>query len=276
MIPLTLGKDIPAIPSLQCSMNTATWLDALNTSSERLLKTVRDLPDDVLARPSFADRWSVAQVLSHLGSGAEISTMLVQRGIDGDTTTPTVDDVRPIWQRWDALSAPAQREAWLGADRRHRALLASLDAQQLEAVRVPYFAGLLSLPTYLGYRLSEQSVHAWDIEVALDPAATIPAAEVELLWDRLDLVATRFRDADVLQRLAPKQLALGLPDRTRTLDLHDELHLIDSAPQNPAATVTGTAEALLRLIYGRNRPEDGVNVTGDVVLDDLRRLFPGF
>ncbi|MEV6370661.1 maleylpyruvate isomerase family mycothiol-dependent enzyme [Micromonospora musae] len=257
-------------------MNTKTWLAALNTSSERLLETVRDLPDDILARPSFADDWSTAQVLSHLGSGAEISTILVQRGIDGDTTTPTVDDVRPVWQRWDALSGPAQREAWLGADRHHRALLASLDARQLESVRVPYFAGLLSLPTYLGYRLSEQSVHAWDIEVALDPAATIPPSEIELLWDRLDLVATRFRDAEVLQRLAPKQLALELPDRPRTLDLHTELHLIDGAPQNPAATVTGSAEALLRLIYGRNQPGDGITVTGDVVLDDLRRLFPGF
>lgn len=276
MIPSILRKDTGATPPLKRSMNTTTWLTALNTSSERLRKTVRDLPDDVLTRPSFADRWSVAQVLSHLGSGAEISTMLVQRGIDGDTTAPTVDDVRPIWQRWDALSAPAQRAAWLGADRRHRALLASLDAQQLETVRVPYFAGLLSLPAYLGYRLSEQSVHAWDIEVALDPAAAIPAAEVELLWDRLDVVATRFRDAEVLQRLAPKQLAIELPDRPRTLDLHTELHLIDSAPQNPAATVTGSAEALLRLIYGRNRPEDGVNVTGEVVLDDLRQLFPGF
>ncbi|MEV4813184.1 maleylpyruvate isomerase family mycothiol-dependent enzyme [Micromonospora avicenniae] len=257
-------------------MNTTTWLAALNTSSERLRTTVRDLPDDVLTRPSFADRWSVAQVLSHLGSGAEISTMLVQRGIDGDTTAPTVDDVRPIWQRWDALSAPAQREAWLGADRRHRALLASLDARQLETARVPYFAGLLSLPTYLGYRLSEQSVHAWDIEVALDPAAAIPAPEVELLWARLDVVATRFRDAEVLQRLAPKQIAIELPDRPRTLDLRTEPHLIDSAPQHPAATVTGSAEALLRLIYGRNRPEDGVGVTGEVVLDDLRQLFPGF
>jgi hypothetical protein len=59
--------------------------------------------------------------------------------------------------------------------------------------------GLLSIPAYAGYRLSEQSVHAWDIEVALDPAATIPAPEAELLWERLDLVASRFRDADVLK-----------------------------------------------------------------------------
>jgi uncharacterized protein (TIGR03083 family) len=253
-----------------------TWLAALNTSSERLVKTVHDLTDDALAQPSFADGWSIAQVLSHLGSAAEICTMLVRQGIDGDAIAPSADDTRPVWQRWDALSGPAQREAWYEADRRHRELLASLDARQLESVQVPYFAGLLSVPAYVGYRLSEQSVHAWDVEVALDSTVTIPAAEVELLWDRLDLIVTRFRDGDVLQRLAPKQLAVELPGRTLTLDLNTGLNLRDNAPTDPAATVAGPAEALVRLVYGRHRPEDGVTVTGDLTLHDMRRLFPGF
>jgi hypothetical protein len=52
---------------------------------------------------------------------------VLRRGIDGDTTVPTADDARPVWQRWDALSGLAQREAWFEADRRHRELLASLD-----------------------------------------------------------------------------------------------------------------------------------------------------
>jgi uncharacterized protein (TIGR03083 family) len=258
-------------------MNSTTWLAALNTSSERLSKTVHDLSDDALAQPSFAGDWSIAQVLSHLGSAAEICTVLVRRGIDGDTTAPTADDARPVWQRWDALSGPAQREAWFEADHRHRELLASLDAQQRETIRIPYFAGLLSVAEYAGYRLSEQSVHAWDIEVAVDTSATIPMPEVELLWDRLDLVATRFRNADVLERLAPRQLAVELTGRTLGLDLGTELHLRDDAPTDPAATVAGPAEAVLRLVYGRSRPEDGISVTGDISLDvDLRRLFPGF
>ncbi|MFL6054021.1 MAG: maleylpyruvate isomerase family mycothiol-dependent enzyme [Actinoallomurus sp.] len=257
-------------------MKSMTWLAALNAASERLIKTVHDLSDDDLARPSFADGWSIAQVLSHLGSAAEIGMMLVQRGIDGDTTAPTAADARPVWQRWDALSGRAQCTAWFEVDRRHRELLAALDAQQLESVRVPYFAGLLGMPAYAGYRLSEQSVHAWDIEVALDPTATIPVSEVELLWERLDLVATRFRDADVLRRLAPKRLAVRLPGRALTLDLDTELHLRDGAPADPAASVAGPAEAVLRLVYGRNRPEDDVTVTGDLTLHDLRRLFPGF
>ena len=242
------------------------------------MKTVNELPDEVLARPSFTGDWTIAQVLSHLGSAAEICAKLVRRGIDGDTTAPTADDARPVWQRWDALSGPAQREAWLEADHRHRRLLDSLTPQQVGSVRIPYFAGLLSVPAYAGYRLSEQSVHAWDIEVVLDPAATVPAPEAGLLWERLDLVAGRFHDADVLKRLAPKQVAVELTDQDRIvrLELGAELHLAAGAPANPAATVAGPAEALLRLVYGRSRPEDDVTATGDVTLEDLRSLFPGF
>jgi hypothetical protein len=184
----------------------------------------------------------------------------------------------PVWERWDALSGPAQREAWMAADARHRQLLDSLDVQQRASVRVPYFAGLLSVPGYAGYRLSEQSVHAWDIEVALDPATVIPAAEVRLLWERLDLVATRSRDAETLRRLGSRQLTVVLtePPRTMLLDLDAELHMYPCEPAEPDGTVSGSAEAVLRLVYGRNRPEDGVTVTGAVTLQDLRSLFPGF
>ena len=38
----------------------------------------------------------------------------------------------------------------------------------------------------------------------------------------------------------------------------------------------GSAEAVLRLVYGRSRPQDGLEVTGKVTLDDLRQLFPGY
>jgi uncharacterized protein (TIGR03083 family) len=239
---------------------------------------VDGLSDKELDQPSFADGWSIAQVLSHLGSAAEISTGLLERGIAGDETGPQRETVMPVWQRWDALSGPAQREAWRAADARHLQVLDSLDAQRRDSVRVPYFAGLLSVPAYAGYRLSEQSVHAWDIEVALDPRAAIPAPEVQLLWERLDLVATRFRDADTLTRLGTRQLTVTLtaPARTMLLDLGAELHLYPCEPAEPAGTVSGTAEAVLRLVYGRNQDEDGVSVTGSVSLQDMRSLFPGF
>jgi hypothetical protein len=44
------------------------------------------------------------------------------------------------------------------------------------------------------------------------------------------------------------------------------------------ATFRGAPGAVVRLLSGRLRPEhaDGVSVEGNVSLDDLRRVFPGF
>ena len=47
----------------------------------------------------------------------------------------------------------------------------------------------------------------------------------------------------------------------------------------PTATFVGPAESVVRLLAGRLKPEhtsDGVEVTGNVSLDDLRQVFPGY
>ncbi|MET8332040.1 maleylpyruvate isomerase N-terminal domain-containing protein [Streptomyces sp. NPDC005181] len=258
--------------------DTDTWLAGLHASSARLQRYVSRLSEQDLSQQSFADNWSIGQVLSHLGSAAEISTMLVERGIAGDATGPVRHELLPVWKRWNALSAPHQREAWQEAAARHLRLLDSLSAADRASVKVPYFAGLLSIPVYAGYRLSEQSVHAWDIEVALDPAAAIPAEEVGLLWERLDLVATRFRDHEALSRLSPGQLLVELTDQDRTLclNLAAELHILPCEPADPTGSVSGPAEAVLRLIYCRNRPPQDSVVAGAATLEDVRSLFPGF
>jgi len=266
-------------------MSVEPWLDALHASSSRLAAAVDGLSDEELARTSYDTEWTIAQVLSHLGSGAEIFAGLLERGIAGQTGAPGQEELVAIWDRWNALSGPEQRAQWRVADARHLEIIDSLSAEQRESLRVPFFAGLVDLQTYAGYRLSEQSVHAWDVEVALDPeAATIPAAEIDLLWERLDLVASRVGNTDTLSRLAPANVAVtrtDAPDDVAALSLDSELHFYPGKTADPSAgSVTGPTEALLRLVYGRNRPErDGVTVvagTGSVTLEDLRALFPGF
>ncbi len=45
------------------------------------------------------------------------------------------------------------------------------------------------------------------------------------------------------------------------------------------ATFEGPVEAAVRLLSGRLKPEftaEGVQVTGNVSLDDLRKVFPGY
>src|SRR5215469_5739888 len=111
------GGKSPCGPSRGVLMSTETapsttsaepWLAALHASSARLAAAVSGLRDEQLARPSFAKDWSIAQVLSHLGSAAENSTTLVERGIAGDNAVPRREDMEPVWHRWNALTGPEQ------------------------------------------------------------------------------------------------------------------------------------------------------------------------
>ena len=46
------------------------WPAAAVSSHERLSRLVGQLGPDEVAGPSYCTEWSIAQVLSHLGSGA--------------------------------------------------------------------------------------------------------------------------------------------------------------------------------------------------------------
>src|SRR5687768_6139101 len=73
-------------------------LAALDSSVRRLADLVRPLDDDALARPAYPSEWSIADVLSHIGSGAVIFGRLLADGLAG---TPTPDDFNPsVWDRW--------------------------------------------------------------------------------------------------------------------------------------------------------------------------------
>ena len=68
------------------------------------------------------------------------------------------------------------------------------------------------------------------------------------------------------------------PDRQFGLSLGQTPSFVET-PAEPDVTLTLPAEAWLRLATGRLRPEhtpDSVAVTGDLSLDDLRRVFPGY
>ena len=266
------------MPTVENHPQAVTWLDALEESSRRLRGLAESLPAQDLEGPSFATEWNIAQVLSHLGSAAEICTTLVERGLAGDTTGPKREHLLPVWERWNTMDPEQQRREWVKADTAHLELLRSIDSTTERQLTVPYFAGPLTLADYAGYRLSEQSIHAWDVEVARDEIATVPGPEAALLWRRIDLVASRFFDQAVLRRLAPQQLAIRLTDTSQlfTLDLSTECHLRPDTPDEPAGTIAGTAEAILRLIYGRSRPADLIAVSGTATRQDATALFPGY
>src|SRR4051794_41600055 len=73
---------------------------------ERLARLVGTLTDEQLTQPSGASGWTVAQVLSHLGSGAEITLETLRAGLAG--TDPAADGHQAGWGPGDALRPRGQ------------------------------------------------------------------------------------------------------------------------------------------------------------------------
>ena len=58
-------------------------LTALWASHHRLDAATKPLTDEEIAGPSYCADWSTAQVLSHIGSGAQIFGLLLDAGLSG-------------------------------------------------------------------------------------------------------------------------------------------------------------------------------------------------
>ena len=65
----------------------------------------------------------------------------------------------------------------------------------------------------------------------------------------------------------------------RGILVEESVSLIADDPVAPTAHLVAEAEAVVRLLSGRLTPQhtpEGVAVTGNVELADLRRVFPGY
>ncbi len=70
-------------------------LAALHNSHDRLDALVRPLTPEQLRSQSYDKDWSIAQVLSHLGSGAEIALLPLDAAVNG-VEAPGREAMAPI------------------------------------------------------------------------------------------------------------------------------------------------------------------------------------
>ncbi len=246
-------------------------LGALRASVERLHRLATGLDDAQLVGASYCREWSIADVLSHIGSGAVIG----ERGLrDGIAGSPAPDDFAPgVWDTWNAKTPRAKVDDGLVAD---RALLEAFEAvTEADRARATFSVGPLSLDfvQFAGMRLNEHVFHTWDVEVALDGTARLGESAVPVVVDNLGLIA-RFtaKPTGIEERL---HIRTTDPARDATVVVKaDAVELTDGATGQPDLVLP--AEAWCRLVYGRLDPDHTPAFTGDPgALDSLRRVFPG-
>jgi uncharacterized protein (TIGR03083 family) len=229
---------------------------------------------DQLQRTSYASEWSIAQVLSHIGSQAEIFGLFLDAAL-GEQDPPGPDAFPPIWETWNAKSPQDQAADALRADETVTARFESLDDDQRKRLRLSLFGMDLDAAGLARMRLGEHAVHTWDVAVALDPAATLAPDAVGLLIDTLGQLAARAGKPGGIQRRL--HVSTSSPVRHFTLETGDKVTLVASEYSEGLPELGLPAEAFIRLVYGRLDPAHTPPVESRRAdLDELRQVFPGF
>jgi uncharacterized protein (TIGR03083 family) len=255
------------------------FIAALRNSHERLASLAGAMGGDQVTGQSYCRDWSIAQVLSHLGSGAEIAMLMLEAALAGQPMDR--DAVVPIWDTWNAKTPQQQAADCLPADEAYIKRLEGLSDAELDGISADFFGMKLDAAALIRLRLSEHAVHTWDVAVALDDAAEVAPDAVELLMANLPMIAgwTGKPDGNPFRlRLRGTE-----PEADFLLEVADKVTLAPWPGTGPAgATADGQvqlpAEALLRLVYGRLDPghTPPVEVSGDPgLLDRARAVLPG-
>ena len=246
------------------------WVRALRASHDRLSGIVGSLDAEGLRQQSYDSQWSIAQVLSHLGSGAEIFLLNLEAGLTGGDPPGQETFVR-IWDTWNARSPEEQASQSVAVNEAMVARVESLTPEQLAAFRVAMFGMNLDITGVLRMRLSEHAVHTWDVAVAVDPAARVSADAVGLLIDGVSpMIGWMSKKA-----ADPAVIAVTTTDPARTFTLDTGGVTLTPGQAETPASLRLTAEELLRLVYGR-LDESATVSASKVSLADLRAVFPGF
>ena len=253
-----------------------TLITVLRQSHDRLASLAEAISADFLTHISYADAWTVAQVFSHIGSGAEISLLMLEAALGGPPADP--DAMPAIWDTWDAKTPPRQAADCVSADDAHVQRLEGLTDAELAGISYGVWGMTLDAAGLIRLRLSEHAVHTWDVAVVVDPEAVVAPGAVELLVPQLTFLAERTGRTEA----GPLRVRLRgtHPVVDFLLDVSGQVTLVPWPAGGAEADgeIATTTEGLLRLSYGRHDAghTPPVRVSGPAdLLDRTRAVFPG-
>jgi len=248
-------------------------LTALGASVTRLRSIVEGFEPDQLRAHAYPAEWSVADVLSHVGSAGVIMLAHLDAGLAGRDLPG--DLAQSVWDEWNAKDPDAKAADALVVDRAFLDRVAALDANDQARVRVTMGPITFDLTGLLRARLNEHALHTWDVEVVLDPNATLPSDAAAFVVENLEMIVRYVGKPDGTER----EIAIRTfdPERDFILSFGKDSLALAPAPSEPrrAPDLGLPAEAFARLVYGRLDPDHTPPVRGAADLDDLRRAFPG-
>ena len=240
-------------------------------------------------RPSACDGWSVADVVAHLSGQAFVFN--VSRGLQGDYLPPpgaapiaehNEDEfARNIFQR--AFNTRAEM-----GDRLQEVLFQRLDeaVDLFDTVEGSQWDNLCYWPpgpepvhTMLDMRISELSMHAWDVCSRFDPDYRLSDGSVRVLMDTVNRAARRaFRPDPTIP--APQVYRFVIEEPVAAvyeLEIANEEVTLRTGEgaDNPDVIFQCDGETYVMVMYGRLTPDEAL-VSGKMDWDGDERLALGF
>jgi uncharacterized protein (TIGR03083 family) len=233
---------------------------------------VEPLSDVQLDEPAYPAEWTVADVLSHIGSGAVIMLRRLDDIVE-ESTTPD-DFASGVWETWDAKGSRAKANDALVADRDLLERIESISDEARSTFR--FSMGPVELPFdgFVGMRLNEHALHTWDVEVTMDPTATLPSESAACIVDNLELIA-RFT-ASPPGSVRTIAVRTDQPKRDFSVELSADAVTLGAGDRSLQPDLELPAESFVRLVYGRLDPAHTPStIRGSATLEELRQVFPG-
>jgi uncharacterized protein (TIGR03083 family) len=235
--------------------------EKVRTVGRAVRETVRSLCAELRAldepgwnAPSACTGWTVRDVTSHMAESNDRFFQVVRAAL-ADEPPPAISAEERTARR-EAVKARPTAEI---VDQLEQRMLAIFDLLErapatslARTVTVP--AGQLSLDQVAETRLSESTLHNWDIRSPRDPAATLPSAAAALMFPGVLAMAARLARREKLQGLTATYhlQTTGPGGGPVTIEVHDGVAQVSrGAPTKPDATVRLPVEACIRLIWGR-------------------------
>jgi uncharacterized protein (TIGR03083 family) len=247
-------------------------LDALETSVAYLRTLSEGLDENQYVASAHPSEWTVADTMSHLGSGAVIMKRRIDDIVGGKETPPEFN--QSVWDVWNAKSPHAQVTDALIADQALLERILEMTPEEREDFVFNLGPMVFDFTKAIGLRLNEHVLHTWDVEEAFDKGATLQRDAVPFMVDNLELVikftSKTTGSGDVLR------IRTTEPQRELVLTLGAEaVTLEEGEKSDDPHHIEMPAESFIRLLYGRLDAAHTPAAAESEHLENLRLVFPG-
>ncbi|MCP3989159.1 MAG: TIGR03086 family protein [Actinomycetia bacterium] len=183
-------------------------LDALSRSRQEFEDRLRQIGDDQWNLSTPCTKWSVGDLVNHMLLGTRMSVQLLAGGSQEDVMAGLGDDIV-------GTSTDVVGDFVALADQMHEGFAAP---GGLDGI-VDHPMGTIPRTMFIGFRIGDNGVHAWDLARAIGADEQLDADLVRFIWDGFEPTASGLVQSGLFGDGSSKNVSDDAPLQTRLLDL---------------------------------------------------------